>query len=561
MDEVNALTSEYGGGNEAALHIWLQNAPGYGQKYRGGVRPREGDRIEHFKQFISDCYDKGMFKATTPFVPSMASTSGAPSPVVAARSVSSGSAGINKLTASSPAKKDYNLFEGSAAGISELSATNSQVSPSISSTDFGNDPFGSHSPFGSSLNLSGKGSQQQPTGQIKSAPASAPFDAFNTSSSQPSDSFASGFDFMSSSGPDPFASTGASQKLGGFDAFDSYSVSSHSSANTLVSQGTGGAPSGFDFMSASDPFSSAPAAAITHSSNNDLFGLSSGIANDVPAPPAVARSTSAPALALPAAPAPSTMQPAHDPFGSVFLQPTLTPSASAPSLAATGMGMQSNSTKSLPPMGGSSTNMMGNGSMGMGAMNSGMAYGMGMGAGGPSRGPMGAPMGGGMGIGMSMGSSQSQYNPGSVRGPMGNGMMMPGMGMGGGMQQGMMPGMGGRMQQGMMPGMGMGGGMQQGMTPGMSGAMGGGMRGGVPTAAAGMGGSAMMGGVRPQQPAGPGQRMDAIGSAFGGMNLGGPSSAGSSRGCAPPVSNSSNSTASSSFDFIGSNMKQQLGSL
>ena len=551
MDEVNALTSEYGGGNEAALHIWLQNAPGYGQKYRGGVRPREGDRIEHFKQFISDCYDKGMFKATTPFVPSMASTSGAPSPVVAARSVSSGSAGINKLTASSPAKKDYNLFEGSAAGISELSATNSQVSPSISSTDFGNDPFGSHSPFGSSLNLSGKGSQQQPTGQAR---APAPFDAFNTSSSQPSDSFASGFDFMSSSGPDPFASTGASQKLGGFDAFDSYSVSSHSSANTPVSQGTGGAPSGFDFMSASDPFSSAPAAATTNSSNNDLFGLSSGIANDVPAPPVVARSTSAPALAPPAAPAPSAMQPAHDPFGSVFLQPTLTPSASAPSLAAagaTGMGMQSNSTKSLPPMGGSSTGMMGNGSMGMGAMNSGMAYGMGMGAGGPSRGPMGAPMGGGMGIGMvmGMGASQGQYNPGSARGSMGNGMMMPGMGAG--------------MQQGMMPGMGMGGGMQQGMMPGMgmSGAMGGGMRGGFPTAAAGMGGSAMMGGVRPQQPAGPGQRMDAIGSAFGGMNLGGPSSAGSSRGGAPPVSNSSNSTASSSFDFIGSNMKQQLGSL
>lgn len=69
-DEVNALTAEYGGGNEAALHIWLQNAPAFGQKYRGGSRPKEGDRIDIFKNFVADCYDKGMFRATTPFVPS-----------------------------------------------------------------------------------------------------------------------------------------------------------------------------------------------------------------------------------------------------------------------------------------------------------------------------------------------------------------------------------------------------------------------------------------------------------------------------------------------------------
>jgi len=72
-DEVNALTAEFGGGNEAALHIWLQNAPGYGQKYRGGSRPKEGDRIDIFKNFVADCYDKGMFRANTPFVPSNSS--------------------------------------------------------------------------------------------------------------------------------------------------------------------------------------------------------------------------------------------------------------------------------------------------------------------------------------------------------------------------------------------------------------------------------------------------------------------------------------------------------
>lgn len=74
-DEVNALTAEFGGGNEAALHIWLYNAPGYGQKYRGGSRPKEGDRIDIFKNFVADCYDKGMFRANTPFVPSDSSAS------------------------------------------------------------------------------------------------------------------------------------------------------------------------------------------------------------------------------------------------------------------------------------------------------------------------------------------------------------------------------------------------------------------------------------------------------------------------------------------------------
>ena len=62
MDEVRELTAERGGGNDAARNIWLANAPAIGKKYNGGTRPKKGDRIEFFKQFILDCYELGKFK-------------------------------------------------------------------------------------------------------------------------------------------------------------------------------------------------------------------------------------------------------------------------------------------------------------------------------------------------------------------------------------------------------------------------------------------------------------------------------------------------------------------
>ena len=67
MEEVRSLTGQQGGGNEAALHSWLGNAPGIGKSYRGGARPKQGDKIDIFKQFIQDCYEKEMFKSATPY--------------------------------------------------------------------------------------------------------------------------------------------------------------------------------------------------------------------------------------------------------------------------------------------------------------------------------------------------------------------------------------------------------------------------------------------------------------------------------------------------------------
>lgn len=64
MEEVDALTSRRNGGNEAALHTWLQNAPPVGGKYSGGCRPKAGDRVEVYKQFILDCYEHGKFKSS-----------------------------------------------------------------------------------------------------------------------------------------------------------------------------------------------------------------------------------------------------------------------------------------------------------------------------------------------------------------------------------------------------------------------------------------------------------------------------------------------------------------
>ena len=73
MEEVLELTVEKRRGNDAARHIWLANAPPLGGKYPGGQRPKEGERIEVFKQFVVDCYEYGKFRATTPFIPEEAS--------------------------------------------------------------------------------------------------------------------------------------------------------------------------------------------------------------------------------------------------------------------------------------------------------------------------------------------------------------------------------------------------------------------------------------------------------------------------------------------------------
>ena len=64
MDEVQELSAKRSGGNDAATSLWLAKAPPYGEKYPGGARPKVGDKIEIFKQFIVDCYEKELFKSS-----------------------------------------------------------------------------------------------------------------------------------------------------------------------------------------------------------------------------------------------------------------------------------------------------------------------------------------------------------------------------------------------------------------------------------------------------------------------------------------------------------------
>jgi hypothetical protein len=78
MDEVNELLDVNGGGNRAARHVWLFSAPPPGGRYPGGSRPRAGDRVEIFKQFIMDVYEYGKFKATVGYQPSDESRSVSP---------------------------------------------------------------------------------------------------------------------------------------------------------------------------------------------------------------------------------------------------------------------------------------------------------------------------------------------------------------------------------------------------------------------------------------------------------------------------------------------------
>jgi hypothetical protein len=61
MAEVNSLGAAKGGGNDAARSLWLAEAPPIGQSYGSGRRPKKGDNVDIFKQFIIDCYERKMF--------------------------------------------------------------------------------------------------------------------------------------------------------------------------------------------------------------------------------------------------------------------------------------------------------------------------------------------------------------------------------------------------------------------------------------------------------------------------------------------------------------------
>ena len=62
LEDVEALVYPRGG-NEAAVLLWLQGAPPPGGCYNGrSRRPKQGDEIQIFKQFVIDCYENGLFK-------------------------------------------------------------------------------------------------------------------------------------------------------------------------------------------------------------------------------------------------------------------------------------------------------------------------------------------------------------------------------------------------------------------------------------------------------------------------------------------------------------------
>lgn len=94
--EVDELLDQNGGGNLACQHIWLAKAPIYGGRYSGGgsgsgggYRPKQGDRIEIFKNFVVDAYEYQLFKADTPYVPTAAAAHGTSSAPTASSSLNS----------------------------------------------------------------------------------------------------------------------------------------------------------------------------------------------------------------------------------------------------------------------------------------------------------------------------------------------------------------------------------------------------------------------------------------------------------------------------------------
>ena len=120
-----------------ALHVWLSRAPAYGQRYNGGYRPKQGDKIEVFKQFVIDCYEKELFKGTTPFqsaaVPAAAPPPQQAAPVRAAQAAAQPTVDFfsDDFAAAPTPQLSSNFGQGFAPGVSII-APSTTVSPPIS---------------------------------------------------------------------------------------------------------------------------------------------------------------------------------------------------------------------------------------------------------------------------------------------------------------------------------------------------------------------------------------------------------------------------------------------
>lgn len=392
VEEVLDLTTIRGGGNEVALRTWLANAPPIGGRYDGGSRPKSGDRIEIYKQFIVDCYEKRLFYGdASPISVQIAS----PTSSIQQMSASP------KKTIQPPVKAQitqpaHNFFDEAPA-------------PAGTQTFTGFDAF-----------------------ETSFTPSSSQgFDAFESSNAS------SGFSFISTPTPVPVASTSVDF---GFSDFSSPQTSFapppvpafHTSKTAPVASSSS---SGFDF----DPFGSNSSKPIARSSSAgpspssfDAFG--SDILNLQPTPISSQESTMSANPALMCSGPMSGGNRAAMTISSIGMAPP----------RPVGMGMG--------PMGGGMGSSMGGGmvsSMG-GGMGSSMGGGMGMGYGG-SRGPpstnsfdfVGNAMQSELGRGSVM---RSPAPPSSMGSSLNFAMNGTGMGMGSGMG---INAMGGGMQSAM----------------------------------------------------------------------------------------------------------------
>eukprot|EP01038_Epipyxis_sp_PR26KG_P011778 gene11778-15759_t len=294
MEEVRELTSAESGGNDAARHIWLSSAPKCGSKYPGGgTRPKPGDNIEIFKRFVIDCYERGMFRATTPFEPDAneAQLLGTAKPAsrVVSKPSSTTSSPRPPATSNSSTVDFFDMNNGSDFSVRETNNAQTASNNSNSFADFGFD--------------------------TKVSTPSDPFSGFNASPSAFSSTTVAAPVVSSTSNSNAFTSFdsfNAPSSASGFASFDAFGSSTKASVTVDTLSPPNSNVSGFDFFTAgSNAVTTNESKANLTNQVADLFGdmtFTSNVNNGVPSP-------------LPTVVTPPQSAPVVDPFGMDLLQP------------------------------------------------------------------------------------------------------------------------------------------------------------------------------------------------------------------------------------------------
>jgi hypothetical protein len=216
MDEVHELTNERSGGNDAARHVWLLNAPPYGQRYNGGTRPKSGDRIDIFKQFVVDCYEYGKFKASSAYDPSTSLSASDSSSTPPTPGRSSGGSTPKTPVVSARARQDEAPQPSSLRRVGQAPPSLSKPAPVAAAVDLLDTDA-----FATSASASSGG-----TSDSTGSGSFATFDDF----SPPTTPSSSGFDFGSAFGSsvpiaaassfDPFSQPVSSARASGSSSAD-----------------------------------------------------------------------------------------------------------------------------------------------------------------------------------------------------------------------------------------------------------------------------------------------------------------------------------------------------